>query len=83
MALLNDFFAEMIEIVDRNNGIINKFLGDGFLALFGAPLAGSQGGGCNALAAARGMLEAVDRLEQGATPDERCASASASISARR
>jgi adenylate cyclase len=60
VALLNDFFAEMIDVVDRNHGIINKFLGDGFLALFGAPLEDSKAA-VNALAAARGMLEAVDR----------------------
>ena len=54
VTLLNDFFAEMIEIVDRHNGFINKFLGDGFLALFGAALddpaaaanALAQGGRC-------------------------------------
>ena len=60
VALLNDFFADMIDVVDRNHGIINKFLGDGFLALFGAPLADPKAA-VNALAAARGMLEAVDR----------------------
>jgi adenylate cyclase len=60
VALLNDFFAEMIDIVDRNHGIINKFLGDGFLALFGAPLEDPKAAP-NALAAARGMLEAVER----------------------
>ncbi|MFZ5782324.1 MAG: adenylate/guanylate cyclase domain-containing protein [Pseudomonadota bacterium] len=60
VALLNDFFAEMIDIVDRNNGIINKFLGDGFLALFGAPLS-DPAAASNALTAAHGMLEAVDR----------------------
>jgi adenylate cyclase len=59
VALLNDFFGEMIEIVDRHNGIINKFLGDGFLALFGAPLEDPKAA-VNALAAARGMLDAVD-----------------------
>ncbi len=59
VALLNDFFADMIEVVDRNNGIINKFLGDGFLALFGAPL-DDPAAARNALAAARGMLDAVD-----------------------
>lgn len=59
VALLNDFFAEMIDIVDRHHGIINKFLGDGFLALFGAPL-DDPGAASNALAAARGMLDAVD-----------------------
>jgi adenylate cyclase len=59
VALLNDFFAGMIDVVDRHNGIINKFLGDGFLALFGAPL-DDPAAARNALAAARGMLAVVD-----------------------
>jgi adenylate cyclase len=59
VTLLNDFFAEMIEIVDRHNGFINKFLGDGFLALFGAALHDPQAAG-NAMAAGRDMLKAVD-----------------------
>jgi adenylate cyclase len=28
----------MIESIDRHGGFINKFLGDGFTAIFGAPL---------------------------------------------
>jgi adenylate cyclase len=59
VSLLNDFFAEMIEIVDRHNGFINKFLGDGFLALFGAALADPDAA-AHALAAGRDMLKAVD-----------------------
>jgi adenylate cyclase len=59
VSLLNDFFAEMIEIVDRHNGFINKFLGDGFLALFGAALA-DPAAATNALGAGRDMLQAVD-----------------------
>jgi adenylate cyclase len=59
VTLLNDFFAEMIEIVDRHNGFINKFLGDGFLALFGAALH-DPAAAANALAAGREMLKAVD-----------------------
>ncbi len=59
VALLNAFFARMIDVVDRNNGIINKFLGDGFLALFGAPLA-DPSAAQNALAAARAMIETVE-----------------------
>lgn len=57
--LLNAFFAEMIDVVDRHHGIINKFLGDGFLALFGAPLA-DPSATQNALGAARAMIEAVE-----------------------
>ena len=59
VTLLNDFFAEMIEIVDRNHGFINKFLGDGFLALFGAALP-DPAAAANALNAGRAMLIAVD-----------------------
>ncbi|WP_289298607.1 adenylate/guanylate cyclase domain-containing protein [uncultured Reyranella sp.] len=58
VALLNAFFARMIDVVDRNNGIINKFLGDGFLALFGAPLA-DPAAARNALAAAQEMIDTV------------------------
>lgn len=35
---LNGLFAFMIEIIHKHNGIINKFLGDGFMAVFGAPI---------------------------------------------
>jgi adenylate cyclase len=33
---LNEFFGAMVAVVeDRHDGMINKFLGDGFMALFG------------------------------------------------
>lgn len=35
---LNKLLDFMIDIVHEHSGIINKFLGDGFLAVFGAPL---------------------------------------------
>src|SRR5262249_4750145 len=37
--LLNRFFALALDTVHRYEGTINQFLGDGFMALFGAPLA--------------------------------------------
>lgn len=36
--LLNRFFARMAEAIAAQGGSINKFLGDGFLAVFGAPV---------------------------------------------
>lgn len=36
VALLNIFLSEMVEIVEQQHGgMVNKFLGDGFMALFG------------------------------------------------
>lgn len=38
-ALLNRFFALALDGIHRYEGTINQFLGDGFMALFGAPIA--------------------------------------------
>lgn len=38
MAYLNLLFGEFIDIVNAHRGIVNKFLGDGFMAVFGAPV---------------------------------------------
>ena len=48
---LNEIFSICIEKINSNHGIINKFLGDGFMAVFGAPLS-SGTDAANALAAA-------------------------------
>jgi class 3 adenylate cyclase/tetratricopeptide (TPR) repeat protein len=37
--VLNAFFTHALDAVHRYEGTINQFLGDGFMALFGAPLA--------------------------------------------
>ncbi|MBJ8346589.1 adenylate/guanylate cyclase domain-containing protein [Antrihabitans sp. YC2-6] len=38
VALLNRFFDVVVDEVDRNGGLINKFEGDAALAIFGAPV---------------------------------------------
>ncbi len=57
---LDRAFEVLVEIVDRNGGIVNKFLGDGFLALFGAPLEDPDAGH-RAVTAAREILEAMEQ----------------------
>lgn len=37
--LLNRFFAVVVDEVERQRGLVNKFEGDGALAIFGAPVA--------------------------------------------
>ena len=61
---LDGVFAVLVDILDRHHGIVNKFLGDGFLALFGAPIADSNAPH-RAVEAAREMLDAMERNNAG------------------
>jgi adenylate cyclase len=58
---LDGAFAVLVDILDRHGGIVNKFLGDGFLALFGAPLESAEAAH-SAVAAGREMLVANERV---------------------
>jgi adenylate cyclase len=61
---LDDAFAILVEIVDRHHGVVNKFLGDGFLAMFGAPI-DDPAAAVNAIAAGRAMLHAMADANRG------------------
>jgi adenylate cyclase len=61
---LDGAFAVLVEILDRHGGIVNKFLGDGFLALFGAPFEAPEAAQ-HAVSAARDMLAAMERINAG------------------
>ena len=63
---LDGAFAVLVEILDRHGGIVNKFLGDGFLALFGAPFE-AEDPAHRAVAAAREMLAGMERINEGSS----------------
>lgn len=65
---LNAYLAPMVEIVVRHRGMIDKFTGDGFMAVFGAP-ALTGGEAERALAAALELSEEVERIS-GAREDQ-------------
>ena len=35
--ILNEYFSAMVPIIEENNGVLNKFMGDAVLAIFGEP----------------------------------------------
>jgi adenylate cyclase len=61
---LDEAFAVLVGVLDRHSGIVNKFLGDGFLALFGAPIEDPDAAQ-RAVAAAREMLAAMEQNNAG------------------
>lgn len=62
---LNDYFARMNEIVERHGGHINKYIGDGLMIVFGAPV--DRGDASEARAAVEcglAMLDEVERMNE-------------------
>ncbi len=63
VSLLNRFFSVMGDIVFKHQGIVDKYLGDGFLAIFGAPVASTMDAD-NALNAALEMRRALESINR-------------------
>ncbi len=63
VSLVNTYFTRMSEVVEMNHGMIDKFLGDGVMAIFGAPTASEDDAG-NALQAALEMTAALEQLNE-------------------
>lgn len=59
VSMLNLFLSDMVEIVERHDGMVNKFLGDGFMALFGA----GQCSGSHADDSVAAGLEMLEKME--------------------
>ena len=54
--VLNRFFAVVVDEVDARGGLVNKFIGDAVLAIFGAPTY-DEGHAASALSAARAIAK--------------------------
>jgi len=61
MYLLNRYFAQAGEIIEQNGGYLDKFIGDGVMAIFG--IDGEPDAPIRAVNAALQTLAAVDRLK--------------------
>jgi adenylate cyclase len=61
LALLNRYLDRMSTIIERHGGVIDKYIGDAIMALFGAPVADPDAPG-RAVAAAREMVGALADL---------------------
>ena len=74
VSMLNEFFTEMVEVIFTRGGMLDKYMGDGLMAIFGAPVVGSADAD-NALYVANDMIRALGafnsrRARRGSEPIE-------------
>ncbi|MBL8643687.1 MAG: GAF domain-containing protein, partial [Rhodospirillaceae bacterium] len=72
VSMLNEYFAVMVDVIFSNGGILDKYIGDAIMALFGAPFNGPHDAD-NAVTVANQMMAALhnlnmDRIVKGKTP---------------
>jgi len=61
--ILNEYFSEIVPIIERHNGVLNKFMGDAVLAIFGEPIR-LKNHAENAVKCADKMLKKVKYLQR-------------------
>ena len=72
VGLLNEYFTEMVGIVMQHDGVVDKYIGDAIMAVFGAPVSRPEDAK-NAVMAAVRMRQALSKLnvrlqERGIAP---------------
>jgi adenylate cyclase len=68
---LNRYLTAMDDVIKKNRGFLNKFIGDGIMVVFGAPLSeGPREDACRAVRCALEMLTSVDKWNATKPPGE-------------
>ncbi len=67
VAMLNDYFTDMVDIVFAHNGILDKYIGDMIMAVFGSVRA-TQGDAENAVIVGSKMMVALGELNRRRAP---------------
>ncbi len=60
--ILNEYFSALVPIIEKHNGILNKFMGDAVLAVFGEPIK-NENHATDAVKCADEMLKKVKQLQ--------------------
>src|SRR5262249_56743814 len=63
--IMNEYFTAMVEVIMRHHGLVNDFIGDGILAVYGAPVDDAEHA-WHAVETALGMQPALADLNRAA-----------------
>lgn len=63
LTMLNRYLSEITAVIERNKGVVDKYIGDSIMALFGAPLT-RDNDAINAVTAALAIQKAIAELNR-------------------